>query len=155
MKGMLLYFRLDGYLREWLVHTFGSPVSFPARSYENAIIVRHLIKRPPGVLPLDGAGSDTVPIVIPDNGRRPPEHYNHLSIYGQRLLHHAVLNLFTIDLWHGCAPLCGSPGLNEGIYRWCDRHGIDFDHQEAVRQRFYRMRKEYRLRGIICEFPRR
>ena len=39
MSNIVIYLKLETYLKQWLIHSFGSPVRFPAKSNENAIIV--------------------------------------------------------------------------------------------------------------------
>ena len=62
----------------------------------------------------------------------------------------AIDALFRLDLWSGCAPLLHSTNeLNKGIDQWCADNGISLDAREAVRQKFYRIRKSYLERGIV------
>ena len=53
-------------------------------------------------------------------------------------------------MWSGCAPLLhSSKEINKGIDEWCACNGISLDAREAVRQKFYRIRKAYMEKGII------
>lgn len=145
---VLIYIPMAGYLRQWLVGQLGIPVRFPKGSYENAVIARHISRLPPDGSPQLG-GPDDVPVVVPAIHGKPMETYNYFGRRGAAALREAVANLFTLDLWHGVAPRLASSGLNEALDGWCAKKGIDLDSREAVRQKFYRMRKAYRRHGII------
>lgn len=149
MKGIVIYVKFERYIREWLLYRLGSPVRFPNGSFENELIHRNLSKRPkdtPPDLPEEGA----VPIVVTDCMHRRPEFYNYLGIRGRRMIRSAVDGLFRLHLWTECAPLLHSHGaLNRGIDAWCERNGISLDAREAVRQKFYRMRRRYAEKGVV------
>ncbi len=148
MKNICIYLRLETYLARWLTATLGNPVRFPAHSFENELLIRVLTIRPKH-LPPSKPEAGAVAIVIPDNSHRRPEFYNHLGQRGERLLRTTIDALFRIHLWSECAPLLSAPGrLNAGLDEWCARHGIPLDNREAVRQKFYRMRKNYEQFGI-------
>lgn len=149
MKNMVVYLSLERYLREWLTFHLGSPVRFPDRSCENALLHRLLTRRPYGAPPeLNKQG--TVPVIITDSRYRKPEHYNYLGRRGQREMAAAIEALFRIDLWSGCLPLLHSKTeLNRGIDAWCTANGISLDAREAVRQKFYRIRRDYMRFGIV------
>lgn len=34
------------------------------------------------------------------------------------------------------------------IYAWCEKHGIDIDYADTIRQRYYRIREQYAKKGI-------
>ena len=34
------------------------------------------------------------------------------------------------------------------IYAWCEKHGIDIDYADTIRQRYYRIRDQYTKKGI-------
>lgn len=149
MKNMVVYLRLNRYLREWLTFHLGCPVRFPNRSYENALLHRLLSKRPEGAppsLPVEGA----VPVVITDCSYKKPEHYNYLGRRGEQAMAVAIEALFRLDLWSGCAPLIHSGAeINRGIDAWCAASGISLDAREAVRQKFYRIRRDYLKHGVV------
>lgn len=150
MKDIVVYLRVERYIKQWLENALGNPVRFPARSYENELLHRLLSRRPQGVQPRLVAEPEEVAIVIPDRSDHKPEYYNYLSRRSQTAMVCAIDGLFRLALWSECAPLIGSTaGLNAGIDEWCCRQGIDLDSREAVRQKFYRMRKTYRLTGIV------
>lgn len=149
MKDIQVYVKVPRYIKEWLVFHLGEPVRFPQRSYENELLHRHLDKRPEGIIP-DKPAEDMVAIVITDCDHRRPEYYNYLGQRGRRAILSAIDALFRLDLWSGCAPLLHSKHeINRGIDQWCADNGISLDGREAVRQKFYRIRRAYLERGIV------
>ncbi len=150
MKDIIVYIPLPPYLREWLTHQLGSPVRFPARSYESLVLTRLCTKRPKEYAAEPACPMGCVPVVLPDNKWHKPEYYNHLSREAQTKMAHVVKNLFRLNLWTECCGLISSSlPLNEGIQEWCRLHGIACENREAVRQTFYRMRQLYEDTGII------
>lgn len=158
MKGITISIHLPYYLGQWLTHALGSPVRFPSQSYENRLLSRLLTRRPMEgthtVSPMsdDDGGTQRmqVEIIIPDNSMHRPEYYNHLSRRARALMADAIETLFRIHLWSECVSFIHSrTGLNTGIDQWCRRQGIGIEYREAVRQKFYRMRRAYERDGII------
>ncbi|MBR4552401.1 MAG: hypothetical protein IKO20_01595 [Bacteroidaceae bacterium] len=151
MKDIVVHLKVEKYIKQWLEHTLGNPVRFPSRSYESEVLRRALRKQPQDIrTPILLCKADYVAIVIPDDDYKRPEYYNYLPVRGQRRLQAAIDGLFRIALWSDCAPLIHSKQeLNAGIDKWCQQHGIELDYREAVRQKFYRLRKEFRIKGII------
>lgn len=145
MKDITVGIKLELYLKEWLETAMGRPVRFPSKSYENALLHRFLVRGGQNRMV-----DDNVLLVITDCHYRKPETYNCLGRDGRRAMAAAIDALFRIDLWSGCAGLVtGKGNLNNGIEEWCRRKGISAGNREAVRQKFYRMRKAYQERGII------
>lgn len=148
MDKILVYIHLDGYLREWLTNQLGDPVVFPNFSYENALLARHITRIPPGASPqLRGEGD--VAIAVPVIQGKPPTVYNYFGRRGRYALLCAIDILFRMDMWHSLAPYITSGSINASIEQWCVQRGISLDNREAVRQRFYRIRKYYGQCGII------
>lgn len=148
MSKFVIYVPLEKHIRQWLVSTLGDPVVFPAYSNENAVIRSFTIKTPPGVRPVDNR-SGMVAIALPDSTAKPPETFNHLGRKGQLALREAIRDLFLRALWSDISPLCASKvGVNKLIAAWCESKGIDIDSVEAVRQCFYRLRRQYAANGI-------
>jgi hypothetical protein len=148
MSQFLFYLRLEPYLKQWLQHALGNPVQFPAKSNENAIIRRFLTKRPEGSEP-QTAQDDLTAIVIPDSKAKPPQYYNWVGPSAARAITECIEDLFRRNLWTELDALDGHPcGVNKLIVAWCEMHGINEDHSEAVRQKYYRMRKAYTEKGI-------
>lgn len=149
MKDVCIYLQVESYMGAWLRSTLGNPVRFPKKSSENALLSRIVTTRPDDAPP-EVRTEDSVAIVLPDNAERRPEFYNYLGRRARSKLLNAIDCLFRLHLWSECAPLIAARGeLNKGIDEWCARHGIALDHREAVRQKFYRMRKSYNDHGIV------
>ena len=153
MSKFLIYLHLEPYLHQWLTHSLGNPVEFPAKSNENAVIRRFLQTKPTDALP-DLYAEGMTAVCIPDSKAKPVQHYNHCGAKGKKALAEAIEDLFRINLWSELAPLVcreerGGGGLNKLIVSWCEAHGISDDHTEAVRQKFYRMRKAYAKYGVF------
>ena len=159
MKGITVSILLPYYLAQWLTHALGNPVKFPVQSYENRLLSRLLSRRHRGdgsraTLPVaEGnvrANRQRVSFVIPDNDMRRPEYFNNLSVRASAQMAEAIDTLFRLHLWSECVCLIHSrQGLNKGIDQWCRRQGISIEYREAVRQKFYRMRRAYEREGII------
>lgn len=148
MSDFFVYLKVDGYLQEWLVRSYGYPVRFPSGSFENAILRHNLQKKSEGCGP-DLPAEGRVPVAIPDSRTKPPIVYNYLGRRGRYELLRSLDMIFCIDLWNGLrVALCGNR-LNESIGRWCLRKGISEGNIEAVRQKFYRMRRNYERYGVF------
>lgn len=148
MEHILVYVPFEKYLGQWLVNRLGSPVVFPARSNENAILARY-IQRPPSKNYVPALHSAGIPVRVPIVHGKNPYSHTHLARRGETALIAAVELLFRMDLWYGLAPLLTTRGINAHIDRWCEQHGIALDYREAVRQKFYRIRKDYLASEII------
>ncbi len=148
MSRFVIYINLPKYLSQFIRHHLGCPVAFPKSSNENAIIRAFLQKLPAGAVP-DVMADGATPIVIPDSVSKPPEQFNYIGSRGKRAVQEAVKDLFLRSLWSDISQLRDSPvGLNSLIAAWCEGHGIEIDQIETVRQCYYRMRKNYRAKGI-------
>lgn len=145
---LFVYIRLSGYLREWLIHTMGTPVVFPAHSAENAILARHMSRLPRGAQP-NLCHEGDIAIVVPHIRYKPQTEFNYLGRRGQVELVDAIDNLFCIDMWNNLTPHLASKSINSCIDHWCAQRGISIENIEAVRQRFYRLRKNYGQYNII------
>lgn len=148
MSQFVIYLNLPRYLSAWLRNRLGDPVVFPPSSPQNAVI-RAFISRPPrGFIP-EAPDADATAIAIPDSVAKPPETYNYMSERGKAAVAEASKDLFLRALWNDMTPLTESPvGLNLLIAAWCETNGIDIDSVEAVRQCYYRIRRDYAKRGV-------
>lgn len=149
MSNFVLYIRLEKYLHEWVTCHLGTPVVFPSRSNENAIIRTFMQKLPDGVTPEVNDGTMTA-IAIPDSKAKPPaEGWTMMSERGKDAIREAIKDLFRRHLWNDINPLVnGNVGVNTLIAAWCDMNGIGIDRVETVRQCYYRMRDAYTKKGI-------
>lgn len=149
MSSIVFYLRLEPYLRQWLVHSLGDPVVFPAQSNENAVIRRFLRKRPEDIRP-ELAADGLTAICIPDSKAKPPQYYNYLGKKAKVAVKETIEDLFRANLWNEISDLTRrNCGLNKTIAAWCEMHGIDDDYSETVRQKYYRMRDSYNKKGIF------
>ena len=135
MSKFLIYLKLEPYLHQWLTHSLGNPVVFPARSND---------------LYADGLTA----VCIPDSKAKPVQYYNYCGPKAKSAIVEAIEDLFRINLWEELLPLSYSTeraecGLNKMIAAWCEMHGISDDYTEAVRQKYYRMRKAYAKNGVF------
>ncbi len=148
MSQFVIYIKLEKYLAEWLTHSLGCPVRFPAGSNENAVIRTFLQRLPPDTLPLMDSPEAT-PIFIPDSKSKPADSYNYMAPRGLKAVHEAIMDLFIRNLWSDLRPIENSRiGVNTRIAAWCEMHGIGLDRVETVRQKYYRIRDAYTRRGI-------
>ena len=151
MSNFLIYIKLEPYLHQWLVHSLGNPVVFPAKSNENAVIRCFLQKLPAGKEP-DKFVEGMTAICIPDSKAKPPQYYNYCGANAKAAIVESIEDLFRRNLWAELAPVGAERiecGLNKMIAAWCEFHGIDDDYVETVRQKYYRMRKAYTEKGVF------
>lgn len=149
MKDITIEVPVEHYIYQWVSHTVGLPIRFPKRSAENALLIQLLKKRPPSNPTANPRGLPKVSIVIPDNRAKAPEYYHYLDHRGESEVRNVLARMFRIALWAECCSLvCCRWGVNGGIDNWCRRNGIAIEYREAVRQKFYRMRRSYIDHGI-------
>lgn len=154
----MLYLDLTGFLREWAEHTFGSPVHFPLRSREHALLRYYLSQRPSGV-PRDSRrtllsrlqqGNPPLQIALPVLRWKPYPLYDYLPPKGCLALKGSLKALFEIALWNDMEPhLYGLPHVvNREVSAWCTRHGISIDNEAVVLKHYRRMQCYYALVGL-------
>lgn len=150
MSRFVFYLKLETYVKQWLVNSFGFPVAFPSKSNENAIIRRFIQRLPPDQMP-ETASPDLIPIVIPDSCAKDPAIYNYMGPLAKAALTEAIEDMFRMNLWAELSAIVeqSHKGINSLVAAWCELHGIDLDAQEAVRQKFYRMRKAYAKKNLV------
>ena len=143
MSAFVIYINLPRYLGEWARHKFGDQVVFPRASPQNAIIRAYTSKLPKGAVP-DAAAPGLTAVAIPDSVAKPPEVYNYMGERGKAAVAESIKDLFLRELWADMTPLRESAvGLTSLIAAWCEANGISIDNVEAVRQCYYRIRKEF------------
>lgn len=146
MRDICTYLPLGGYVSEWLAHKYGTPVRFPRSSLENFMLSR-LARKPPRNAQHPPHG---LAIVLPDHPYKRPESYNYFGRRARATLTAHLERLFAVQLWSECATAIATPGAIRGrIEDWCARNGISHPHRDAVRQKFYRLRKAYEMQGFI------
>lgn len=148
MSKFYVYIKLEPFVKQWLVNKYGEPVKFQAQSIENYTIQAFVIKKPLNVEP-DVAEEGTVAISIPDSIQKPAEFFNHLTPRGKEAVKQNIEYLFNQNLWNELGDM-SSLGCKTmtAIYAWCEKHGIDIDYSDTIRQRWYRIRNSYTKKGI-------
>lgn len=138
--------KMPGCLADYFHHHLGSPICFPPRSAERDIIARGICRRHE----LQGEESDGVPVgVFRRSDKRIPTDPV-MSEPGRKRLLRAMNGILTAAVWTAMLPeFAKGRGLNAEIDRWCADNGIAIDHREAVRQRLYRLRRQYASLGIV------
>ena len=151
MSDFVIYVHLEPFLKQWLLHSFQEPVSFPAQSVANATI-RHFVTRQPADKPVPLKEDGDVAIRIPDSKYKKPSIFNYLTQYGHAALREHINDLFNLDLWANLSDVAtNNLHIMNSIYQYCDDHNIDIEYANTIRQRFYRMRKSYEKHGIRLE----
>lgn len=148
MSKFCVYIPLEPFVKQWLVNKYGEPVKFQAQSIENYTIQTFVIKKPANVEP-DVAEDGTVSIVIPDSIQKPARFFNHLTPRGKAAVKQNIEFLFNCNLWTELGDM-SSIGCKTmtAIYAWCEKHGIDVEYSDTIRQRYYRIRSSYTKKGI-------
>lgn len=148
MSKFCIYIRLQPFVAQFLEHSLGKPVTFPPQSVENATIHHFVTTLPLGALP-DTGGPGLTAIAVPDSRTKPADRFNHLTACGRLAVVECCEALFMRCLWAelGSVEKLGCK-TTTAIYAWCESHGIDIDHADTIRQRYYRLRDQYRRRGI-------
>ena len=148
MSNFVIYLKVEPYLHQWLTHSFGDPVVFPANSNENAVIRRFTTKRPTDNLPEQKTDGD-IAICIPYSKAKSPETYKFLSGSAKQALAESIDDLFRMNMWSDLGDLSDTSCKKMSAFRsWCENHGIDIDYAETIRMKWYRMRKAYQAKGV-------
>ena len=77
--------------------------------------------------------------------------YNYITNSGKQAIIEAIEDRFIQNLWSELSQLTFSTegkGINTHIAAWCEMHGISLDYVETVRQKYFRTRKAYTVKGI-------
>lgn len=147
MSKFVLYIKVEPFIKQWLIHSFGNPVVFPAQSIENSTIRRFTQKQPNDVP--TPVGEDDVAIAIPDSKAKDPIIYNYLSAHGKKAVVECINDTFRMNMWAELNDLSDvGCSVMTAIYTWCEMHGINIDYAWTIRQRYYRMRDSYFKKGI-------
>ena len=151
MSEFVVYVKFEPFIRQWLLHSFPEPVTFPPQSVANATI-RHFVVKQPADQPVPLKEDGDVAIRIPDSKYKRPSVFNYLTCYGHAALKEHINDLFNLDLWNNLSDVAtNNLHVMNSIYQYCDDHGISIDYANTIRQRFYRMRKSYEKHGIRLE----
>ncbi len=149
MSKFVFYVALKPFIRQWAVHHFGEPITFPPQSAGNARIVAVLLRRPKDALP-DMPAPDLTPVAIPYSKQKDPEAWNYVTPSGRRFVAEYIEALFQDNLYGEFKEMCddGKAKLQTAAYTWCEMHGINIDYADTIRQRFYRERERLLAHGV-------
>lgn len=138
--------KMPGCLADYFRHHLGSPICFPPRSAERDIIARGVCRRHEQQSAEDVG--EPVAVFRRSDKRVPADPV--MSEPGRAKLLRAMNGILTAAVWTAMLPkFAEGRGLNNEIDRWCAANGIAIDHREAVRQRLYRLRRQYAALGIV------
>lgn len=142
MKDYTIAIRCEEYLAQWARCHFGDPVQFPQASIENKLI-RRLLQRECGNPAMEFEGN--LRICIPSSKEKDPRcGWCFVGRKGKLAIKESLATLFEMNLWAELGDLnkvhCELTTL---IYAWMEKHGIDPEFWETIRQKYYRLRKTY------------
>lgn len=147
MSQFVIYVHLEPFVKQWLVHSYGTPVVFPAQSIENSTIRRFTVKQPDGYVPTHS--DDDIAIAIPDSKAKDPMVYNYLGLHGRKAISECIEDNFRLNMWRELNDLSDvGCSIMTAIYSWCEMHGIDIEYADTIRQRYYRIRDSYAKKGV-------
>jgi len=153
MSQFVTYIRLEPFVKQWLVHSYGNPVEFPAQSLENSTI-RRFTQKQPDTPPLHSESD--VAVRVPDSKAKDPAIYNYLGRYGQQAVVECIEDNFRRSMWCELNDLSDvGCSVMTAIYSWCEMHGISIDYADTIRQRYYRIREAYARKGVDMRRRRR
>lgn len=153
MSKYVTYIHLKPFVRQWLVHSYGEPVAFPAQSIENSTIRRFTQVRPEAAPAHD---ADDVAVRVPDSKAKDPALYNYLGLHGRQAVEECIEDNFQRNLWCELNDLSDvGCSVMKAIYSWCEMHGISIDYAYTIRQRYYRLRDSYSRKGVDMRKRRR
>lgn len=148
MNEYYIYLKVEPYLAQWLFHAFGNPVVLPKDTPEVRLIKRFLDKTPADKKP-DMKADSNVQVVIPWSKEKDPRIYNYFSPHAKMMLAESLETIFLNNLWTELGDIENiNCSLTNVIYSWLEKHGIGEEHWETIRQKYYRIRKRFRSKGI-------
>lgn len=147
---------LSGAVADWTAAHFGRPARFPARSVENALLrtlaehhCRNWSDGPAAGENVTGRWEHWAVVALPSTRWQRGRHSVYLTQRGMLMLKAQINALFNAHLWCDALRVIGKvDGLNAWVNNWCVDNGIRECYRESVRQRLYRMRKEYGACGV-------
>lgn len=149
MSQFNIYLKLPDYLSQWLQNEFweeeSGRVCFPKQSAENLLFERFLRKRPANIPPELSVNGDGLPVKVPTFAGKNPATFNYLPPAGRRVLVGIIRRRFKRILREeldGFNPR--HVQITDLIEVFAEKHGIEPDPKnwEAIRQMYYRMRKD-------------
>ena len=139
------------FVAQWLKFHFGDPVKFPDFSLENQDLKRFSLNKKEykrlGIKEREHNGG--VMVVLPQSKSKDPEYYHYLGRRGEDAIVDSCERIFRRNMFcelgdetmRGC-------NLNVAIKAWCEKHGIDEQYCNTIKQRYYRIRDSYQDCGI-------
>lgn len=148
MNDFFIYLKVPEYLKEYLEKHFGDPIKLPKDSPESILMKRFLQKKSEAPEPDLGEGCN-VRVIIPWSKEKDPRIYQYLSPKAKKSLITSFDQIFITNLWSDLMPLINPRcTLTDLIYAWMEQHGISEEHWDTVKQRFYRLRRKYKEKGV-------
>lgn len=158
MSDFTVKLQVPVYLQQWMYHAFGNPVELLRDGPESRLLNELLRKQP--YLNEDEAPELTKPepeealvevaIKIPWFKTKDARVYNFLSAHGETAMVDSFKTMFKKDLLNSIGTLknlnCKQTTL---IYDFMDKHGIDEDHWDSVKQIYYRNKKRYLTKNNV------
>ena len=93
---------------------------------------------------------DYMAVFVPDSKAKPVRQFHYLGPRGRQAVKEVVTDLFKMNLWAELKDVADRHcRLSTLISAWCEKHGIDIDYEDTVRQVFYRMRAQHAEKGVI------
>lgn len=163
MSQINTYLHVPPYVKEWAEKHLGAPVRFPYNTVEDKMLRRFMDKWPDHDATSDDdtrkkeikSDDDNLAIALPSTKAKDPRTYSYLGHEAKNSLAESLETLFLHNLWSDLCELQGcNCSLSSLIRAWLEQHGIDFEHEETIRQRFYRLRKKYAQREIVLHHNR-
>lgn len=143
MEDICVYIKVEPYLAEWIKHSHGDPVVMLKDSPESRLLKLFLEKQPEGV-PVDNPADFNVAIKIPWYKEKDARVYFYLSPKSKSMIAECYETLFIQNLWTELGSVRNfNCSLTTLIYAWMEKHNINEEHWETIRQKYYRLRKKY------------
>ncbi len=143
------YIAVKPYIRDWTINHFGNPVRFPRNSVEDMLLRQFMSKWPKDLDVIPHLAHENLTIALPSMKAKDPRVYNYLSPLAKKAIGESLETLFINNLWTELSKILGyNCNLTTLIDSWLEQHGVSLDHEEAIRQRFYRLRSKYHQKGI-------
>jgi hypothetical protein len=140
MSQFYIHLKVEPYLADWIHNHFGNPVKLMKDSPESMLLKRFLDKQPIGAIPDDG----NIEIEIPWYKEKDARVYNYLSPKAKEALVESFDSLFTRNMWSEIGSLENiNCKITTVIYAYLEKHNIEEKHWETIRQKYYRLRKNY------------
>lgn len=150
-KVYTVYIPVKPFVAQWLKFHFGDPVKFPDFSLENQDLRRFsLSKHEYQKLKIkETEHNGGVLVVLPQSKSKDPATYHYLGKRGEEAVVDSIERLFRRNMFcelgdetmRGC-------NLNIAIRAFCEKHGIEEQYSNTIKQRYYRIRDSYQKCGI-------